>query len=162
MNESTIKENHIAFRYKHKEDTESSFYLLEGKADILPARISFSRSGFIEITYKGRARTENKIGQINGQFKKIESSPYKQFKPFNIFSSIWEAKGFPEFFGYGDIGFTSSNGRIKASKDLFIISSIDSGLLEIHLFIGLADIKEECFEYLLKHKRNGTLEKAPF
>lgn len=155
MNDMTIKNNHIAFIYKHKEGTEGSFYLEEGQTNILPERIGFSRSGFFAIKNTGRARTENKVGQIYGQFKKNESSPYKQVPKATILSSIWEARTFPEFFGYGDIGFTSSNGKIKPGKDLFIISSIEAGLLEIHLFMGLVDHREECFAYLSKLKKMG-------
>ena len=159
MNEYTLQKNHIEFKYERKEGTESSYYLKEGESNILPERLSFTRSGFTEITYKGRARTENKIGQIGGQFKKNDHSPYKKFQPYRIFSSVWEAKGFPEFLGYGDIGFSNSKGKTQTSQDLFIISLSESDSLEIHLFKGLIQMKEEALSYIAKKK--GNLGKDP-
>jgi hypothetical protein len=102
---------------------------------------------FFELNKKGRALSESKVGQILGCFKKNEVSTYKQNKPYEVYSSVWQAKAYPEFLGYGDIGLSNEEGRIKASKDLFIIVKKEK-VLELHLFPSLVPYREEVLEYL--------------
>jgi hypothetical protein len=66
------------------------------------------------------------------------------------------------FIGYGDIGITSPEGKIKSNKDLFIIYSSCKGIIEIHLFKGLVEFKDSIFSYLKSNilKRTQALERA--
>jgi len=162
INEALLRKKHEVFTYELKPGTTSSFYILEGTRNILPERIGFSKDGFLPITQKGRAITEKKVGQIVGNFKLKEESPYKQFKPFALFSSIWEAKNYPMFIGYGDIGISNPEGKIRSNKDLFIIYSSCKGIIEIHLFKGLVEFKESILAYLKSNilKRTQALERA--
>ncbi len=146
MNKNLIRNKHEVFTYELKEGTKSSYYRVDG-GPLLPFRVSFSSQGFFELNKKGRAISENKVGQILGCFKKNEDSTYKQNKPFEVYSSVWQATDYPEFLGYGDIGLSNEEGRIKASKDLFILVKKDK-VLELHLFPSLVPYKEEVLEYL--------------
>jgi hypothetical protein len=149
MNELLIRSKHEVYGYELKEGTSSSYYLTQGKRNVLPERISFSKDGFKPISQTGRAKTELKVGQIVGKFKKNEeSSCYKLYDPYEIYSSIWQAKDYPIFTGYGDIGISKESGRIASTKDLFIIYSPQKGTLEIHLFKGLVEFKEEALSFL--------------
>lgn len=154
MNFELLRKKHEVFLYKLKPGTSSSFYLNEGSKNVLPERIGFSKNGFAQIQMKGRALIENKVGQFVGSFKRNEISPYKQNKPYKLFSSIWEAKDFPCLLGYGDIGISNNSGRIASSKDLFVIYASGKDSLEIHLFRGLVQFKESVLNYLNDFKKS--------
>lgn len=151
-NELFIKK-HQVLTYELKPGTKSSFYQKEGRKDLLPERIGFSKDGFLKIANTGRAIVEKRVGQIVGTFKKNEISPYKKYKPFSIFSTVWETIQFPSFVGYGDIGLTNEAGRTVSSKDLFILYSPSKEVLEIHLFPGLVEFKDLVLQYLRDHKK---------
>lgn len=160
MNEILISKKHEVFVYEQKEGTVSSFYLKEGQKNILPERIGFDSNCFLKLQNKGRALTEKKNGQITGGFKINESSPYKQNKPYKLFSTVWEAQGYPLFIGYGDIGFSNKEGRIQSSKDLFVIHNPCKEILEIHLFRSLVESKEEVLIYLDRYVKEQAFKKA--
>ena len=148
INEALLRNKHEVFIYELKPETISSYYQIQGSENILPSRIGFSKIDFIEIKNKGRALIENKVGQIVGNFKVKEDSQYKQHKPYAIFSSVWAIKEYPLFTGYGDIGISNEVGRIKSSKDLFIVYRPSKDIIQIHLFKGLVEFKDCVIAYL--------------
>lgn len=148
MNEQLIKAKHQAFIYELKEGTASSYYLVEGRKNIVPERLSFSKNDLVKIDQRGRTKTEIKVGQIAGNFKQKDESIYKQHRPYAFFSSIWQACGHPLFVGYGDVGISNASGIISTTKDLFVIYQPYKGRFEFHLFAGLKEFKEEVLSYL--------------
>lgn len=160
MDELLISQMHEVFIYGLKEGTLSSYYLREGTRNILPERIGFTEDCFLQLQRKGRALTEKKKGQVSGTFKKDESSVYKQNKPFRLFSTVWEAQDCPVFVGYGDIGFSSKEGRIQSSNDLFIIYRPCKEILEIHLFRSQVERKDEVLKYLDRYIKEQALDRA--
>ena len=155
-----IAKKHEVFVYGQKEGTISSYYLKEGQKDILPQRISYADDCFLKLQNKGRALTEKKQGQITANFRKDESSIYKQSEPFRVFSTIWQATAFPSFIGYGDIGFSNKQGRIQSNLDLFILYKPSIDILEIHLFRGLLELKDEVLNYLDRYIKEQALNRA--
>lgn len=160
MNELLISKKHEVFVYRHKGGTISSYYLKEGKRNILPERIGYSEDGFLNLQNKGRAFSEKRKGQLTAIFRKNETSFYKQNKPFRLFSTVWEAQNCPAIIGYGDIGISNKEGRIKSSNDLFIIHKPCKEVLEIHLFRSLVDSKEEVIKYLERYIKEQALKRA--
>lgn len=160
MNELFIAKKHEVFVYGLREGTSSSFYLKEGERNILPERISYSNAGIRNIQNKGRALTEKRIGQVTATFINDENSFYKQYKPFRLISSVWEAHTYPLFQGYGDIGTSNKEGRIESCNDLFVICKPHNDILEIHLFRSLLDYKEEALGYLDRFIKEQALKRA--
>ena len=152
-NNELFQKKHQVLIYELRQGTSSSFYQKDGKKELLPQRIGFSKNGFLQIASTGRAMVEKKVGQIVGTFKKNEISPYKKHKPFSIFSTVWESNQYPSFIGYGDIGLTNEKGKTISSKDLFILYSPCPDIIEIHLFAGLVQFKNLVFEYLKDYKK---------
>ncbi len=160
MKEYLISKKHEVFVYGQKEGTKSSYYLKEGEKSILPERIAFSGDCFLKLQNKGRALTEKRKGQVTGTFRKDETSVYKQNKPFRFFSTLWEATDYPFLVGYGDIGVSNVEGRIRSTNDLFILFKPCRDILEIHLFRSLVESKDEVLKYLGKHIKEQALNRA--
>lgn len=148
MNNELLQKKHQVLMYELKPGTASSFYQKEGQRNLLPERLGFSKNGFVEIDKTGRTRVEKQVGQIVGNFKKNEVSPYKKHKPFSIFSTVWAFCQFPSFVGYGDIGLSNEAGNTVSTKDLFILYSPCTEKIEVHLFPGLVEFKEMAFQFL--------------
>jgi hypothetical protein len=160
MNDILIKSRHEIFQYRHKQDTRASFYLFEGRRNVLPERISYDENGFFSIQKKGRALTEIKKGQIIGYFRKDEYSEYKRHKPNRFFSTIWQALNYPLFVGYGDIGVSNREGKIESSNDFFILYKPSNDVLEIHLFKSLVQGKDYVLKYLTNYIRRQDFLRA--
>ncbi len=146
MNNRFIQSCHIPLYYKLKEGTKGSFYQKAGKRGILPNRISMG----IFAQQKASKKDTIKLNELNGQYKKAEAGLYKELNKGRIHSSIWEAQGFPELYGYGILD------ERHQIYDLLILESEDnlSASLSIHIFRGLGkpDYLHEAFSYLRKQK----------
>ena len=160
MNDILIRSRHEIFQYKLKKETKATYYLQEGRRNVLPERISYDENGFFSIQKKGRALTEIKRGQILGYFRKDEISEYKKHKPYRFFSTIWQALRYPSFIGYGDIGVSNCEGKIESSNDLFILYQPSRGVLEIHLFRSLVLNKDNVLRYLANYITRQALGRA--
>ncbi|MEI6575760.1 MAG: hypothetical protein WCO63_06230 [Bacteroidota bacterium] len=149
MNAEFLKSKHLHFEYELKSGTSTSYYQIGGTRGILPSRIGITRNTFAIIRQTGRGHLEKLTGQVKSTFKKEETSIYKKCKPFWIHSSLYEIPDFPVFLGYGDIGFTSGNGKTEGTGDLLIIHSSDQfQTLTIHIFMGLLFHKDQVIPYL--------------
>lgn len=140
---------HKVFTYAKKPDTKASYLLMEGAENLFPKYITLSSWGLAPIASRGRAKSEKKVADLKTTFRKNEKSPYKKVKPFVFSSSIWECSDYPIFMGYGDIGITQYSLKTESTKDLIIIyRAFGEEKIEIHLLEGLAEYKQEGFEYL--------------
>ena len=75
--------------YQHKEGTANSYYWQSGSR-ILPNRLSISKgSEMTSVQRKRRNLLSPVVGQILGRFTKIEESPLKQHKPFDVSFTLW-------------------------------------------------------------------------
>lgn len=151
--ENLIKAIHQTAIYKLKEGTKTSYYFHSG-IRILPNRIGFNKFQFAPTQRTGRNKHEV-IAQLKATFNKSEISKYKQNKPFNIHTNIWQITDFLDFIGYGSIGITSVLGKINDTNDLVIIYSNSTNWqeIEIHFFPGMLMKMEEVFCYLSHLKR---------
>lgn len=152
MLKEQIIARHKVFTYRRKPDTKTAYLLEHGEANFFPNYISYDRKEFAAIANKGRARVEKKVADLKTTFRSKERSPYKVEKPYVFSSSIWQNPDFPLFVGYGDIGRTGFSGKTEPTKDLIIIYTSDNKEeVEIHLFAGLLESKEEVFNYLVEY-----------
>ena len=140
--------------YQRKEGTSSSYYRYSGTS-ILADRLSISREEMRETANKGRNLQHKVIGQIMGAYKKSESSPLKQFKPYQLRTNIWQMESFPSFLGYGTIGISNSIGKIDRDSDIGDLvvlqtSTSDWKEIKIHYFPGGVMDLEMIMEYLYK------------
>lgn len=142
MNTDFIAANLISKSvYVRKEGTNSSYYRNDGNT-LLPHRLSITRGDVTPVKKQGRNRTPS-VGQMIGTYKQWESSPLKQYKPYNLRSQIWQNINFPQFIGWGSIGISGADGKITSKDDtgdLLILYSddVDWLTIRIYVFSGLA------------------------
>lgn len=138
--------------YKRKQGTSTSYYRASG-GEILPERLSISKESQMNQTaHKGR-NLSKVTGQLLGTFKKSESSPLKQYKPYNLRTNIWEDRDHPLFIGYGTIGISNEAGKIDRQSDtgdLIVLYSPDRNWDEIviYFFAGSLMDRESIMIYL--------------
>jgi len=144
MNQIFITNKYQVFFYEKKEGTKGSFYLTDGKAGILPIRLSFTKEVYMSI----RASQEKKnklVGQIKTRWTKKDSGKYKELQEQNFKgmfnTSIFKADDFPNIYGYGDI---------RGTKDLIILTSSNNfhKSLNIHLFESCYHSLTNCLKYV--------------
>lgn len=153
MNNDFISKLHKTAIYKLKPDTSSSYYYQSGEA-VLPNRIGITKDKFAKVNQSGY-KEHPANGQIKATYTKKEESIYKQFKPFNIHTSIYQVNEYSYFIGYGSIGISRESGRIHDTGDLIILYSQSASWeeVEIHFFPGLLKELPAVFDYLYKFKR---------
>lgn len=124
--------------YVLKEGTSTSFAFVSGDK-LLPKTISIIRgSDSIKVSLVGRGMLP-KVGQMKAGFTMAETSPYKQYKPFKVQTSIWQVEGIRTCF-YGTIGLTGRSGRIEADNgDLVLFYTTDWKRVLVVVFVGLAE-----------------------
>lgn len=111
-----------------------------GEEMLLPIRLSIVQGDSLPINHSGRG-TRNRIAQLKGQFTQPEKSPYMQFPPYNVNTSVWQVEGFRCLF-YGTIGIRFPTG-IADNGDLVIFKTSDWIDITIYIFKGLAKPNEE-------------------
>lgn len=146
MNERFIESSHLVLKYGLKEGTKASFYQKEGAKGIFPRRLSVGNYAQRKPSQQDNAKKT----EINGQYRKDESGLYKELNGRKIHSSIWEAPGFPEFFGYGILD------ERHQLYDLLIVDSEDqlASSFTLHIFRGMGkpEYLQEVFSYLRNKK----------
>lgn len=142
MNDRFVESCHIPLSYEKKPETKGSFYLKDGKRNIMPQRISLG----IFAQRKSSQKDFFKKNEINGLYRKDEEGYYYSLDNRKIHSSIWGNDEFPEFYGYGII-----DERFSVF-DLVILYSGNNcySSFEIHLFRGLGkpEYLKQAFQYL--------------
>ena len=128
--------------------TRSTYYLKEGTATSfedksgwgpLPRLVSF----IIGVEVSRVARTGRgllqKVGQMKAQFTKAEQSPYKQYPPFKVQTSIWRVENTRSLY-YGTLGVSGRTGTIaRDNGDMIVFYTTDWQRVEVFIFAGLAD-----------------------
>ncbi len=126
--------------YRHKEGTKSSYYWQQG-IQLLPNRLSISRgTEMTNVQHKGRNAMHPVVGQLLSNFRLDEESPLKQHKPFDCRTQIWQVPLYPLFIGYGTIGITNEQGKVKDTGDLIVLHSTDQWEnIRIFYFAGMGN-----------------------
>lgn len=119
--------------YQLKEGTKASYYRILGCEDF-PNRLSISKEELSKVSKSGRNASRLIMGQLIGKFKQKEKSRYKKYDPFNFRTQIWQCEEYPQLIGYGTIGITGWDGRIRDDGDLVVLRSDDPQWSEIRLF----------------------------
>lgn len=151
--------------YQKKSGTATSYYRQSG-ATILPDRLSIDFTHMItSATYKGRMLLEKVIGEIRAAFKKSESSPLKQNKPYKVTSKIFQKPEFPQLSGYGTIAISDANGHItkESEEGVVVFNRIDEYTLQIYYMPGKCtpDFILSVCEYVAADIKNGEAFNLP-
>ena len=118
-----------------------------GEEWLLPHRLGILQGDSMASTSgSGRARKPMEA-QLKASFTKVEKSPYKVNKPFEVQTGLWKVDGTQVLF-YGSLGITGASGRVERDNgDLLIIRTTDWKRLEIFIFRGLAGVDKQ-LDYL--------------
>ncbi len=127
--------------YTLKDNTTTSYLDTSGWGP-LPKLISF----FDENTISHVARTGRgllpKVKQMKAYYTKPEQSPYKQFPPYKVHTSIWRVANTRSYY-YGTLGISNKAGKISRDNgDMIILHTTDWRRVEVYIFEGLAADKE--------------------
>ena len=128
-----------------------------GKEMLLPIRLSIVQGNDLPVNHSGRG-TRNRIAQLKGAFTLPEQSPYKQYSPYHVNTSVWQVEGFKCLY-YGTIGISFPTG-IADNGDLVIFQTSDWIDITIYIFKGLAKPNEEAnladaVNFVLQDERKG-------
>ena len=138
---SDRSEREKAMRKSVQEEVESSGEWL------LPHRINILRGEAMAST-KSSGRARNRFdAQLKASFTKIEISPYKQYKPYEVQTGLRKYEGTQSYY-YGSLGVSGINGKVERDNgDLLVIRTSDWNRLEIFVFKGLAG-RDKQLDYL--------------
>lgn len=114
-----------------------------GEVWLLPHRIGVL-VGDQMASVSGSGRASNPMdAQLKASFTKVEDSPYKQFKPYEVQTGLWRCVGERSLF-YGSLGVTGSGGRVERDNgDLLLVRTTDWKRLEVFIFKGLAGVNKQ-------------------
>ena len=118
-----------------------------GESWLLPHRIGILQ-GASMASVSGSGRARNPLdAQLKGTFTRVEESPYKQNKPFEVQTGLWRVQGERCLF-YGSLGITGTSGRVdRDNGDLVVVRTSDWQRVEIFIFKGLAGVNKQ-LDYL--------------
>ena len=118
-----------------------------GEEWLLPHRLGILRGDSMASTSGSGRATKPMEAQLKASFTKVEESPYKANKPFEVQTGLWKVDGTQVLF-YGSLGITGASGRVERDNgDLVIIRTTDWKRLEIFIFRGLAGVSKQ-LDYL--------------
>lgn len=114
-----------------------------GEEWLLPHRLGILRgSSMASFSHSGRARKKMEA-QLKGRFTQIEHSPYKQYKPFEVQSGLWQVED-SQIYYYGSVGISGPTGRVETDNaDLLIVRTPDWKTIDICVFKGLAGVHKQ-------------------
>lgn len=120
-----------------------------GEVPLLPLTISIVKE--LPVSKSGRGLKPS-AGTLSAKFKACEQSPYKQHKPYQVRTSLWELA--PLFY-YGTPAISQEDGRVgKDNGDLLIIRTSDWRKLDVYVFKGLGAVEymNDVLEYLQREQ----------
>lgn len=118
-----------------------------GEEWLLPHRIGLLQGDSMTHTSGCGRATNPMVAQLKANFTKIEESPYKVNKPFEVQTGLWKVDGTQVLY-YGSLGITGVSGRVERDNgDLVIIRTNDWKRVEIFIFRGLAGVSKQ-LDYL--------------
>ena len=137
--------NESARRKAMKEDI--SGLVKGGEEWLLPHRVGILKgASMASVSGSGRAK-KPLDAQLKGSFTKVEDSPYKLNKPYEVQTGLWRVEG-ERCLYYGSLGITGINGKVERDNgDLIIIRTSDWQRVEIFIFKGLAGVNKQ-LDYL--------------
>ena len=114
-----------------------------GLEHLLPYRIGIMQGeSMASVKASGRGAKPLKA-QLKGRFTQAEDSVYKQYKPYEIQTGLWQVEGTQTFF-YGTLGISDEHGRIsRDNADLIIVVTSDWKRLDVYVFKGLAGLDKQ-------------------
>ncbi len=127
--------------YTLKEGRTTSYIDTSGWGP-LPKLISFCIG--VEVSHVARTGRGllPKVGQMKAQFTKGEESPYKQYPPYKVQTSIWRVANTRSYY-YGTLGVSNRAGKIgRDNGDMMILHTTDWRRVDAYIFVGLAADKE--------------------
>lgn len=134
--------------YSKKENATTGYCRIEGE-DLLPQTIYLTDLGEAK---KGRQLGKCKAYSLSSNFTKKEMSCYKQYKPYQVRTSIWQSENYPQFIGYGTIGISGKDGKITRESDtgdLIVLYSPDNNqTIGVYVLKGMGSTPDEAMEYL--------------
>lgn len=153
MNTQLLDRLTLVSTYQLKDGTSSSYYRISGST-ILPNRLSMI-SGMPNVSKSGRQIHRHAVASLQGKFTAKEDSPYKQYKPYVVRTTLWKSEDYPQFWGWGTIGITGKNGKVTPESDkgdlLVAYSSSDTSTIKIYTIAGMGknpDTLEEGLAYI--------------
>lgn len=150
MNQEFISKSMKVAVYQHKEGTKSSYYWQQG-IRLLPNRLSIKEGEMTNVQRKGRNAMQKIVGQLLSNFRLDEESPLKQHEPYTCRTQIWQVPLYPLFIGYGTIGISNEQGKVKDTGDLIVLYSTDQWeTICIFYFAGMGNINyhEQVMKFL--------------
>ena len=118
-----------------------------GEEWLLPHRLGILRGDSMTSTSGSGRAIKPMEAQLKASFTKVEASPYKTNKPFEVHTGLWKVDGTQVLY-YGSLGITGASGRVERDNgDLVIIRTTDWKRLEVFIFRGLAGVDKQ-LDYL--------------
>ncbi len=158
MTEEFIRKSMKVAVYQHKEGTKASYYWKQG-FKLLPNRLSIKDEEMTNVQHKGRNAMHKIVGQLLSTFRLDEESPLKQHKPYTCRTQIWQVPLYPLFIGYGTIGITNEQRKVKDTGDLIVLHSSDQWeTIRIFYFAGMGNINyhEQVMRFLSSYVESGN------
>lgn len=144
MNKEYISATIQKATYEHKEGTEVSFYWKAG-ARILPNRMSIKINGlFADARHTGRMISKNEpvVGDLKGEFTKVEDSPLKQEAVngrYGISTKLFQSADYPQFC-YGVIAVSNAEtGRTNRQEGMLVIRQVSESVLDLYYMQGVTE-----------------------
>ena len=121
--------------------------VLSGEEWLLPHRLGILQGASMASTSCSGRATKPMEAQLKAAFTRVEESPYKVSKPYEVQTGLWRVEGTQSLY-YGSLGISGTNGRIERDNgDLLIIRTTDWKRLEVFIFRGLAGVDKQ-LDYL--------------
>ena len=158
MIDEFIKKSMKVAIYQHKEGTKTSYYWQQG-IKLLPNRLSIKDEEMTNVQHKGRNAMFPVVGQLLSSFKVEEESPLKQHKPYTCRTQIWQVPLYPLFIGFGTIGITNEQGKVKDTGDLIVLHSTDQWEnIRIFYFAGMSNDNDmpQVMRFLSSYVESGN------
>ncbi len=114
-----------------------------GEVWLLPHRLGILQGDTMSSTTGSGRATKPMAAQLKASFTKVEDSPYKVNKPYEVQTGLWKVDG-SQILYYGSLGITGASGRVERDNgDLLIVRTTDWKRLEVFVFRGLAGVDKQ-------------------
>ncbi len=140
MEKTYLENRYTSLTYTLKEGTKASYYLTEGKKNLLPNRISVG-----DFSAFAPSKVKNKVAELKGNYNKSEEGKFKGLNKGNsVHTSIYPIDLRYNFKGYGIL-----DERHKI-YDLLVLENKEPNSIVIHYFedMGRPEYKQTVWNYL--------------
>lgn len=114
-----------------------------GNEHLLPYRLSILQ-GDSKVSVSNICRAVKPMdAQLKASFTSAEESPYKQHKPYDVQTGLWQLEG-KQMYYYGTLGISNKAGKIdKDNADLIVVKTSDWKRVSVYVFKGLAGTNKQ-------------------